>query len=138
MLHKIKFISFILIILFSKAMLSQSKGSVEYYNEFQLNQVLDKHIAYNKRTINKGYRIKIQFSSDKATSIKVKNKFSEEFTDVPAYIKYDQPYFSVRVGNYRTKLEAYKFLKEVQKDYPASFLIEDEILFEEEAITQTH
>jgi thymidine kinase len=59
----------------------------------------------------------------------MKEKFNDEYEGIPSYIKYDQPYFSVRVGDYRTKIEAYKFLKEIQKDYPTSFIVVDEIEF---------
>jgi hypothetical protein len=31
------------------------------------------------------------------------------------------------VGDFRTKLEAYKFLKEISIEFPGSFIVQDEI-----------
>jgi hypothetical protein len=54
-----------------------------------------------------------------------------QFPSVEAYEKYDQPNFNIRVGNFRTKLEAYKFLKQVQPEFPTAFIVQDEIEFPE-------
>ncbi len=95
----------------------------------RINELLVKHIEINSKSHIKGYRVKIHFGSDKSKAKEIKAKFISKFPDVPAYEKYDQPNFNIRVGDFRTKLEAYKFLKEVQVDFPSAFLVQDEIEF---------
>ena len=102
-------------------------GKVELVQENKIKELLNKHIEINSKTPVKGYRIKIHFGDDKNKSKEVKAKFIARFPDVPAYEKYDQPNFNIRVGDFRTKLEAYKFLKEVQVEFPSAFLVQDEI-----------
>lgn len=104
-------------------------GKVEFVQEFKVKELLDKHIEINSKATIDGYRIKIHFGADKNQAYEIKRKFSEKFPDVPAYAKYDQPNFNVRVGDFRTKLEAYKFLKEVQIEFPSAFLVQDDIEF---------
>jgi hypothetical protein len=95
----------------------------------RINSLLEKHIQINSKAPIKGYRVKIHFGSDKSKAKEVKAKFISKFPDVPAYEKYDQPNFNIRVGDFRTKLEAYKFLKQLSADFPSAFIVQDDIDF---------
>jgi hypothetical protein len=102
-------------------------GKVLLVQEYKIKQLLNNHIDINSKAPIKGYRIKIHFGPEKNKAKEIKAKFISKFPDIPAYEKYDQPNFNIRVGDFRTKLEAYKFLKEVQIDFPSSFLVQDNI-----------
>lgn len=102
-------------------------GKVEFVQDYKVQELLNKHIEINLKAPIKGYRVKIHFGSDKNKAREIKGNFIAKFPDVPAYEKYDQPNFNIRVGDFRTKLEAYKFLKEVQVEFPSAFLVQDEI-----------
>lgn len=102
-------------------------GKVELVQEYKIKELVNKHIEINSKATIKGYRIKIHFGSDKNKAKEVKAKFISKFPNIKAYEKYDQPNFNIRVGDFRTKLEAYKALKEIQLDFPSSFLVQDEI-----------
>jgi hypothetical protein len=121
--------------LFGKEVLAQASvadtGKIELVQDAKIKELLSKHIEVNSKASIKGYRIKIHFGSDKTKAREVKAKFLAKFPDVPAYEKYDQPNFNIRVGDFRTKLEAYRFLKVVQIDFPSAFLVQDEIEFPE-------
>ncbi|MBA3705998.1 MAG: SPOR domain-containing protein [Bacteroidetes bacterium] len=102
-------------------------GKIEMVQDYKVKELLNKHIEINSKTPVKGYRIKIHFGADKNKAKEMKAKFISVFPQIPAYEKYDQPNFNIRVGDFRTKLEAYKFLKEVQIEFPSAFLVQDEI-----------
>jgi hypothetical protein len=109
---------------------NKDSGKVELVQENKISDLLSKHIEINSRATIKGYRIKVHFGSDKTKASEIKSKFISKFPNVPAYGPiYDQPNFSIRVGDFRTKLEAYKFLKEVLPEFPSAFLVQDEIEF---------
>jgi SPOR domain len=112
---------------FSFSQSANDTGKVQIIQDQKISELLNKHIEINSKAPIKGYRVKIHFGSDKNQAYEVKKKFLEKFPDVPAYAKYDQPNFNIRVGDFRTKLEAYKFLKEAQVDFPSAFLVQDEI-----------
>ena len=102
-------------------------GKVTIIQDEKVKELLANHIELNAKAPIKGYRIKIHFGADKNKAKEIKADFITKYPNVPAYEKYDQPNFNIRVGDFRTKLEAYKFLKQVQADFPASFLVQDEI-----------
>lgn len=106
---------------------SADTGKIELVQEYKIKELVSKHIEVNSKAPIKGYRIKIHFGSDKNKAKEIKAKFISKFPEIAAYEKYDQPNFNIRVGDFRTKLEAYKALKEIQVEFPSSFLVQDEI-----------
>ena len=123
----------VLFILFSNQFLAGQKinsdtGNVELVQEYKIKELVNRHIEVNSKTPIKGYRIKIHFGADKNKAKEIKAKFISKFPEIPAYGPlYDQPNYSIRVGDFRTKLEAYKALKEIQLEFSSSFLVQDEI-----------
>lgn len=116
---------------------SVDSSSVDFIQDPKIKELLSKHIEINSKSTIKGYRIKIHFGADKNKAKEVKAKFIARFPNIPAYEKYDQPNFNIRVGDFRTKLEAYKFLKEVQTEFPSAFLVQDEIEMPELVVKTT-
>ena len=111
-------------------------GKAEIVQDYKIKALLDKHIEINAKSSIKGYRVKIRFGSDKNKANEIKAKFSTGYPNVPAYAKYDQPNFNIRVGDFRTKLEAYKFLKEIQTEFPSAFIVQDDIEFPKLDLTE--
>src|SRR5690348_586887 len=75
------------------------------------NERLDKLIAKQKdgNTLKQtmpGYRIQIYFGGARQKATEIKNDFSEKHADVPSYLSYSAPNFKVRVGDFRSHLEA--------------------------------
>jgi hypothetical protein len=93
-----------------------------------LYALLEKRKAIGVKYL-KGYRVKIHFGAEKAKANEAKSKFVQQYPDVPASMDYEIPNFSITVGNYRTRLEAYKFYKEVLTDFPNAFIVEMKIDF---------
>lgn len=107
--------------------ISADTGKIELVQDHKVKALLQKHAEMNAKADIKGYRVKIHFGADKAKAKEVKAKFISKFPDVQAYEKYDQPNFNIRVGDFRTKLDAYKFLKVVQPEFPSAFIVQDNI-----------
>ena len=74
-----------------------------------------------------GYRIQIYFGGIRQKASEVKLDFNSRFPDIQTYISYQQPNFKVRIGDYRNRYEAQKFLKEIEGLYPTSFIVPDEV-----------
>jgi hypothetical protein len=97
--------------------------------EHKVRQLIEKKAEYHRLTNGdqKGYRIKIHFGVDREAAKNVKTKFSTSFPDLVTYEEYEQPYFVVLVGDYRTRLEAYKALKQVKTEFPIAFIVKGRI-----------
>lgn len=102
-------------------------GKITLIQDRKIEDLVAKHIEINSKAAIKGYRVKIHFGADKNKAKEIKAKFLAQFPTVAAYEKYDQPNFNIRVGDFRTKLEAYKFLKALQPEFPSAFIVQDEI-----------
>ena len=77
-----------------------------------------------------GYRIQIYSNSGpsaRENAIKEQSKFLTLYQETSSYTKWSYPNWCVRVGDFRTKLEALEFHLAIRELYPASFIISDEI-----------
>jgi hypothetical protein len=104
-------------------------GDIKVYQSPQLRLAMEKQFASinNKKGIE-GYRIQIYFGNGKNARQKtneVRVMFISQHKDTKAYIVYDNPYFRVKVGDYRTKSEALHFLTEIKSEYPDAFIVPD-------------
>jgi hypothetical protein len=79
-----------------------------------------------------GFRIQIFSdsginSSDRARQ--AREAFLALFSEVPAYVSWKAPNYRVRVGDFRSRLEAEKALQSIIVAYPNAWVIKDEINF---------
>jgi len=108
-------------------------GKVEYIQDSRIGELMNKKVLINEKKDAKvkGYRVQIHFGSDREKAKEIKAKFLQAFNSAMAYEKYEQPNFKIRVGDFRTRTEAFKFLKEISPDFPSSFIVQDEIELKE-------
>ena len=80
----------------------------------------------------KGYRVQILAvtgTNSRNTAENERALFQARFPEVPAYISYKEPYFKIRVGDFMTRLDAYKMLVEVRDLYPGAYITIDKIKY---------
>ena len=112
--------------------LFENNCQAQYYSlksqDSLIHQLVNRHIAINqaKRSMP-GYRIQIYFGQNRTKANEVKTDFLQLFPKTGAYLVYQQPNFKIRVGDFSTRLEALKFLKEIQSLYAAAFIVKDEV-----------
>jgi hypothetical protein len=104
-------------------------GKITVVQDARIDALLSKKVEVNKKTDGKsaGYRVQIHFGGDSQVAKKIKADFINAHNDVPAYYIYEQPNFKIRVGDFKTKLDAQRFLKQIKEEFPASFVVEDKI-----------
>ena len=79
-----------------------------------------------------GYRIQIFFDSGLNSSDRAKqarDEFLFRFPEIQAYVSWKAPNYRVRIGDFKTRLEAEKTLQLIMTDYPNAWVIKDEINF---------
>jgi RNA recognition motif-containing protein len=86
---------------------------------------IDKLLTYkteiNQETDNDN-RFKIQiFNGNLQNAQRAKAKFESRNSEIVPKIKFETPNYKVWVGNFRTSLEADRFLEEVKKIFPNAF-----------------
>jgi len=90
--------------------------------------LVNRHIALNQtKRLMPGYRVQIYFGPQRIKANEIKSDFLNIYPNVGAYLIYHQPNFKIRVGDFKTRLEAMKFLKELQPLYSTAFLVKDDV-----------
>lgn len=103
-MKNLKFFGICLALLFlsTSSVIAQNKTN----SSAQIKRLISKKRAFNN-SYGYGYRIQIYYGNEtKARSIQ--SKFRLEFPDVYTKLDYEKPDWKVKVGNYKTKLEADK------------------------------
>lgn len=111
------------------AIIKDANSFLEY--PVLLDIMVLKHKNYNIKHPTIGYKIQI-FSrtgnNSKIATINARNEFLLNFPDIKTtYISYEEPYFKVKIGNYRTYIEADIALDNLQKNYPNAFITIDKL-----------
>lgn len=105
--------------------------SVNVVADPAINELVEKHIEANAEGRGfPGYRIQIFSDSGNGARERANEKrsqFVSKYPEVPAYLDFNNPNFIVRIGDFRTKLEARKFLNDITVDFPYAFVRKDMI-----------
>ncbi len=96
-----------------------------------IDSLVAKHIRINEE--GKGFPgFRVQIFSDSGNGARERanekrSQFVSKYPDVPAYLDFNNPNFIVRVGDFRTKLEARNFLNSINVEFPYAFVRKDMI-----------
>lgn len=105
-------------------------GHITVTGDVTVNEMVERHIELNKRVETMpGFRVQIaSFSgaNSKNSAFGLRDRFVLDYPAIQAYIVFDEPNFKVKVGDFRTRLEAYAFLQQI-KDVYKGYIIKDNI-----------
>lgn len=74
-----------------------------------------------------GYRVQIFTGTNRTDAFNAQNKFQRLYPDIRTYITYREPNFKVRVGDFRTRMEASKMMAQLRSAFPVLFIISEKI-----------
>lgn len=74
-----------------------------------------------------GFRLQLFFDSDRGKIDEVRAEFGKNFPEVATFVTFNAPNYFLRVGNFRSSLEAEKLKAEVKEDYPMAFVVKEKI-----------
>ena len=112
-----------IIYFFPVLIFSQSKNNTfEIRNEKGIEYLVNKYenILKNTGGIN-GWRLQLKFKAKESEIIKIKLKFIKLYPEIPVFLEYQEPYYRIRVGNCRTKLEALKIKNLIKKHFTDTY-----------------
>ena len=112
------FTTIIVCLTFSTAVLCQESQKI--------NEVLEQRRAHNKENpTGTGFKIQL-YNGNETQAYKIKSEFQVVF-ELKATLLYESPEWKVRVGNYKTRLEADRALLEISKKFSSAVVLETEI-----------
>lgn len=119
------FIASLLILFISNASFAQS-ATVTVHQDKKITQLLDlKKDMEKQNNLSDGFTIQLYYGElDVANQIL--RKYRGSYGNWPASIIYETPTYRVYAGNFSTRIEADRALLDIQKSFPAAFILKPE------------
>ena len=115
-----KLLTIITITLFSVVTCIAQQGQVNLQQDAKIADLLDIYKSANES--HEYYRIQVGFGSY-AKAQTIKQNVEVDFPDLFSKIDFDSPTYRVRLGRFKSKLEAERKFKEVRIKYPDAMLL---------------
>lgn len=113
---------------------AQEKGKVLVTKDPQIDSLIARRLELNRAGITgnnvtlSGFRVQIFSGLDRQVAYTEQAKFKARYPAINAYISYTQPNYRLRVGDFRTRLEAEKLMNELKKYYTSMFIFSEMII----------
>lgn len=122
-------ISFILLfgILFHFSSVAQS-GEVEVIKDTRIDGLVRKQgMVVPPATSPQitGYRVQLFFDSDRKLVDEARSKFIAAYPKIDTYVIFTAPNYILKVGDFRSELEAERVKDNLFKDFPTSFIVKE-------------
>ncbi|MCF8453219.1 MAG: SPOR domain-containing protein [Pedobacter sp.] len=132
-MHWKSLIGFILVMCFQQ-LAAQEKGKVLVTKDPQIDSLIARRLELNRAGLTgnnvtlSGFRVQIFSGLDRQIAYSELAKFKARYPAISTYISYTQPNYRLRVGDFRTRLEAEKLMNELKKYYTSMFIFSEMII----------
>ncbi len=108
------------------SLFASAQGSIIVTEDVPVTQIMGQFISLNRASeTTPGWRVQIMGSTDRSAIESTKKKFLARFPNYVAVWRYDAPYYKLRVGAFKTKLEAERLLNIIKSKYPGAYPAKD-------------
>jgi len=123
----------------SMMLYAQKRGVVTEVKDPLIDSLIAKRLELYKRTaditINKagpivtqmGYRVQVFYGSNRKETYSEQARFRSEYPKLNTYITYKEPNYYLRVGDFRTRMEAQSLMNELRSSFPTLFIFREKI-----------
>lgn len=118
---------------------AQTRGEVTEIKDPLIDSLIAKRIELNTKkatTTNPvgtaifngmGYRVQVFYGSDRKEAFNEQARFRSLYPRIMTYITYNEPNYRLKVGDFRTRMEAQSFLNELKSSFPTLFIFREKI-----------
>jgi len=109
--------------------IAQRPGTLNLRQDSRIDKLMQKQReVYAASSTMSGFRVQIfmEIGNEAVDHANVvKKEFEEMFPELPIYLSYEQPYYRLRVGDFRNRVEAEKYLRILKPQYGLAFVTAD-------------
>jgi len=128
-----------LICISSYTALAQSRGQVTVIKNPLIDSLINKRLELSKKVVSPtikrsgpivaqvGYRVQVFYGSDRRQTFQEQARFKGMYPRLNTYITYKEPNYYLRVGDFRTRLEAQRLMNELKPVFPTLFIFREKI-----------
>lgn len=105
-------------------------GKVTIVKDSRIDGLVAREGAINPPAINPqidGFRIQLFFDSEREAINDARGTFIAKYPRIDTYTTYNAPNFFLRVGDFRTRMEAEKVKEELTGLFPTSFIVAEKV-----------
>ena len=119
-------------LLFSTINLANAQsGKVEITKDPKIDALIARRLELSKKGQSSqqidGFRIQIYSGADRKTAYAEQARFKGIYPQVFAYMTYIQPNYKIRVGDFRTRMDAEKFMYNIKLNFTSVFIFPDQV-----------
>lgn len=112
----------------------QTRGEVEVVKDPRIDTLIAHRLLAAKSPSEKignnsgyGYRVQFFISSNRNEIYAKQDMFNKMHPDLRTYIIYQEPNYKIKAGDFRTRLEAQKLMRDLRPLFPTLFLVSEKI-----------
>ena len=126
-----KLLLIVILAVFALGGFAQNKGSLNVKQDSRVDRLMKRQRdVYAVSNTMSGFRVQIfmEIGNEAVDHAElVKKEFTKSFPDLPIYLSYEQPYYRLRVGDFRNRIEAEKYLRVIKPQFSLAFVTADVI-----------
>ncbi|NRA11768.1 MAG: SPOR domain-containing protein [Crocinitomicaceae bacterium] len=118
------------LICFSGSMIFAQEGNIKVIKDNRINALVAKQSKITPPDVKPhidGFRVQLYFDSERGNINDARSRFISRFPKIDTYVDYNAPNFFLKVGDFRTRLEAEKVKAAITVEFPTSFIIKEDI-----------
>lgn len=124
-----RFLLIIICAAFVASGFAQHTGSLNVNQDSRIERLMSKQReVYAANSTMSGFRVQIfmEIGNEAVDHAMVtKAEFEKAYPGLPIYLSYEQPYYRLRVGDFRNRVEAEKYLRILKPNYGVAFVTAD-------------
>lgn len=97
-------------------------GRVDVYADSRIQNLVALEKSIDEMS---GYRLQICFDSNKKVIDEARNRFLKLYPLVATYVEFEAPHFNLKVGDFRTRLEAEKIKRKIFGEFVICIIHQD-------------
>ena len=126
-----KLLLIVILTVFAFGGFAQNKGSLHVNQDSRVERLMKRQRdIYAVSNTMSGFRVQIfmEVGNEAVDHAEVvKKNFTEIFPELPIYLSYEQPFYRLRVGDFRNRIEAEKYLRLIKPQFNLAFVTADVI-----------
>ncbi|MBO7083846.1 MAG: SPOR domain-containing protein [Bacteroidales bacterium] len=126
-----KLLLIVILSVFAIGGFAQNKGSLHINQDSRVERLMKRQRdVYAVSNTMSGFRVQIfmEVGNEAVDHAEVvKKDFTEIFPELPIYLSYEQPFYRLRVGDFRNRIEAEKYLRLIKPQFNLAFVTADVI-----------
>ena len=117
----------IIVFLFLRSSVSLTQTDLPRGNVDVIADLRVKNLVALEKKIDEisGYRLQICFDSDKTVIDEARNRFLKLYPLTSTYVEFEAPHFNLKVGDFRTRLEAEKIKRKIFGEFVICIIHQD-------------